>query len=65
MTEDSGKMKYIEKLRKWSEEERKKGLVDIKFFAGSSNQVSVEDAARSVYEALTSKDRIDITHETL
>jgi hypothetical protein len=60
-----GTMKYTELLTKWADEERKNGLVDIKFFPGASNQISLEDASRSVYEALTSEDWIDITNEPL
>ena len=58
-------MNYTEKLTQWAEEEKKQGLVDIKFFPGSSNQATVEEVSRSVYEALTGKDSIDITNEPL
>lgn len=58
-------MNYTDKLTQWTEEEKKQGLVDIKFFPGSSNQATVEEVSRSVYEALTGKDSIDITNEPL
>lgn len=58
-------MRDIDKLRAWAEEERKKGLVDIRFFRGASDKSSVEESARNVYAALTNNDAIDITDEPL
>jgi hypothetical protein len=59
-------MTSVEKLRAWADEEkRERGLVDIHFFRGTSNDVSLEEAARVVHETLTSTDFIDITDQLL
>ena len=58
-------MTNVERLRAWAEEEKKKGLVDIDFFPGSDPTVTLEEAAGTIVEALTSEDTVDITDEEL
>lgn len=56
--------KSTDELRAWALAEEKKGLVDIGFFPGSSNPISLDNAARSVLVAVTGEG-IDITNEPL
>jgi hypothetical protein len=56
---------WCNKLRNWEKEARKNGLIGLNFFIGS-NPVSLEEAAREVYEVLSgNRKTIDITGEIL
>lgn len=58
-------MDHVERLREWIRNERKRGLLDIKIFPGSQWPPSLQDASRSMLEALTATDFVDITDEVL
>lgn len=61
---------WCQKLREWSEIERKKGLIDIKFFPvyplrPGEKEPTLEELAKDYYLMLTSTDYEDITDQDL
>ena len=53
-----------DELREWGERERANGLVDLKFFPGSSSDTLVRDAAEEVCKAAAETlDCEDVTNQ--
>ncbi len=54
-----------EQLNNWFEEERKKGLVDMKFYPGNTSQSSIESFSKCILSALEaeSQGRFDVLTE--
>jgi len=50
-------MSNIEKLNKWFEDEKQKGLVDIKLFPGNVSQSSRETFSSSILGILESREQ--------
>ena len=59
-------MKETEKLTAWAVAEKAKGLVDIKFYPGESNDTSVEQVSKSVLQGLMDEgSAVDISNDRL
>lgn len=60
------KLLTIEQLQRWFDEEKARGLVDVKFFAGRSSDALVRDIAAEVLDLVHGRTECtDVTDQKL
>jgi len=50
-------MTYSSKLKQWVEDEKKKGLVDIKIYPGNRSKASIESFSASILGFISSREQ--------
>ncbi len=57
-------MSHKDQLREWFVKEKANGLLDIKFYPGARQDLSIEDIAKDILDVVTGQfESIDITAE--